>query len=668
MKANSNTQKTFLRGVWIAGIATALLMLAASYTRAFNWLESGTLDVRSRWTAQPRAADPRIVILDIDNASLSGLQEQLGRWPWSRRVWTEVLRYVSRGRPSVVAMDVVFSGKENAAVDSEFASVIHSAGNVVLGYSFVSTQMEMADPEPERRKLQLLDASSSIPSLAEPLPANDFSPNPPLDQLAQAAAALGCLNSSPDPDGKIRHIPLYFAFQDRAYPAFCVRAAQIATGNPAEVAFHRASNIFDSSFASHANTTTSVDARGAVFLLWHGDSFVYPRLPLWQVICSIYPAQCPEKKVYFPPEYFAGKIVLLGASATGSYDHHATPFDAQAPGFLAHATAIDNLLHGEAIREAQPWVGVVAVLLMTLAGVGLLLRVRSMLIGIPLLLALLLLYGAGSVAAFRWLHFAMPLVAPGFALLVSYGSSTAVRYATTGRELRRTRGMLDRYIAPQLVDYVMGNLDTIQLAGDKRELTILISDVRNFTTMTEKSEPMELIALLDDYLSAMTEIIFKYNGIVDKFIGDGILAYWGAFTPGSPHAEQAAHAALEMLDRLQQLNQQWKQQGKNPIAIGVGINTGTVIFGNIGRGKKIEFTVIGDAVNLASRLEGLNKDFGTSIIVSESTRQHIGEAAQVRPLGGVTVKGKTVATTVYELQGMSSSAQASIAGPGKEKL
>ena len=191
MEANSNTQKAFLRGVWIAGAVTALLVLAASGTRAFNWLESGTLDVRSRWAAQPRAADPRIVILDIDNASLSGLQEQLGRWPWTRRVWTEVIRYVSRGKPSVMAVDIVFSGKESDAVDSEFASVIHSAGNVVLGYSFVSTQMEMADPEPERRKLQLLAPYASDPGLAETLATNDFSPNPPLDQIAQSAAALG---------------------------------------------------------------------------------------------------------------------------------------------------------------------------------------------------------------------------------------------------------------------------------------------------------------------------------------------------------------------------------------------------------------------------------------------------------------------------------------------
>jgi adenylate cyclase len=236
-------------------------------------------------------------------------------------------------------------------------------------------------------------------------------------------------------------------------------------------------------------------------------------------------------------------------------------------------------------------------------------------------------------------------------LLVSCAGAGVSRYATTGRELRQTRGVLERYVAPQLVDYVMSNLGAIQLKGDKRELTILISDVRNFTTMTEKSDPEELIALLDDYLAAMTEIIFKHNGIVDKFIGDGILAYWGAFTPEKNHAEEAALAALEMIERLKELNRQWESQGKQPIAIGIGINTGKVTFGNIGKGKKIEFTVIGDAVNLAARLEGLNKEFGTSIVISEETRARLGEHAETHTLGGVKVKGKTIETQVYELRG-----------------
>jgi adenylate cyclase len=196
----------------------------------------------------------------------------------------------------------------------------------------------------------------------------------------------------------------------------------------------------------------------------------------------------------------------------------------------------------------------------------------------------------------------------------------------------------------------MANIDGLQLDGDKRELTILVSDVRNFTTLTERSDPLQLIALLDEYFAAMTEIIFRHNGIVDKFIGDGILAYWGAFTPEVNHAAEAAQTALEMIARVEELNLEWTQQGRENIAIRIGVNTGPVIFGNIGRGKKIEFTVIGDAVNVAARLEGLNKEFDTSIMVSQSTQERIAGLAQTRALGGYKVKGKTVETTVYELQ------------------
>lgn len=387
----------------------------------------------------------------------------------------------------------------------------------------------------------------------------------------------------------------------------------------------------------------------------------YRRVPLWEIICSIYPDQCPNAEHRYPPEYFRGKIVLVGASAAGSYEPRPTPMDKQPPGFFAHATLMDNLLNGAAMREAPSWLAFLLILLMAALGGLVQWKQSSFRMGTLIFFGALALFTAANVALFGTIHFVLPFVAPAITLAASYSGASTARYVTTGRELRQTRGVLERYVAPQLVKYVMSNIESMQLNGDKRELTILISDVRNFTTMTEKSDPLELIALLDDYLAAMTEIIFKYNGIVDKFIGDGILAYWGAFTPDHNHAKEAAQAALEMIEKVKELNMHWVAQGKGPIAIGIGVNTGTVIFGNIGRGKKIEFTVIGDPVNLAARLESLNKEFHTSIIVSEATRDRLGNEAQVRALGGVKVKGKTVETTVYELQGWGAN---SIAAPG----
>jgi adenylate cyclase len=651
MRALTQTQKLFFRGILATTILSAAVVLGIARTRPMEWLEAGTYDARMRWTARPSQSDSSVVIIDVDNASLQALDEKLGRWPWTRRVWTEVVRYVARGKPRAIVIDAIFGGSENPQVDEEFARVIHDAGTVVLGYSFSPTQMEVVDTTPEKQRLELLRAQSSgAADMGERINAAEHTLNLPLAQLAQAAAGLGCVNSVPDPDGSIRRIPLQYLFENGSYPGLAARAADVASGDLHPRYLSRTSR-FGSRYVLRFGRWIPVDASGRMLLLWNGDSFVHPRLPLWQVICSIYPDQCPEQKPYFPVDYFRGKIVLVGASAAGGYDSHTTPFSESAPGFVAHATAIDNLLHGQALRQAPRWVLVTSVLIAAVLGTFFIVRFTSLSAGLPFVLLLVALYGGASLLVFQHWRLWLPLVAPVGAMLLSYSSAAAVRYATTGRELRRTRGTLDRYLSPQLVKYVLEHLGSIQLAGEKRELTILISDVRNFTTMSEKADPLELIALLDEYLAAMTDIIFRYDGIVDKFIGDGILAYWGAFTPGN-HARGAACAALEMIRRLAELNERWKAQGRAPIAIGIGINTGTVIFGNLGRGKKIEFTVIGDAVNLTSRLESLNKEFGTSIIVSKTTRDLLGDEADVRALGGVKVKGKTTETTVFELLGL----------------
>ena len=656
-----NSRWVFLRGSVLLAAAVAVLLIALAGTRPLQYLENGAYDVRVAWSARRESANRSIVIIDVDDASYDALKEKLGHFPWTRRIWTELIRYVAQGQPRALAFDAAYGGRENnsdpaaaQAIDAEFAQVTGDARVVVHGYSFSETTIAVADPAPLAEKRQLLAREAAA---VEGTPAGErFLPEQylldvPYAQLAQAAAGLGSINASLDFDGKLRAVALQFVYDGRAYRSLPVRVADLATG-AANRGFHLEHSFWTGTWAVRGSQRIPVDARGRMLLLWHGDAFAYQRIPLWEVICSMYPAQCPaDKQNTWRPEFFHDKIVLVGASAAASYDVHPTPFSDIAPGFIGHATAIDNLLAGSAIRPAP---GVVLVLLVTaaaLAGTGLVAR-YSALSGAALLAAGLLGYAGLNYAAFTRWHLWLPLVAPMLATVVSYGLSGALRFATVGRDLRRTRATLDRYIAPQLVSYVLDNLDQVKLGGDKRELTILVSDVRNFTTWTEKSDPQQLIVLLNEYLTAMTEVIFKHDGIVDKFIGDGILAYWGAFTPGKNHALQAARAGVEMMERLKELNAGWKARGFEPIAIGMGINTGEVIFGSLGAGKKAEFTVIGDPVNLASRLEGLNKEFKTSIIVSESTRERLGGMAQVRPLGGVKVKGKTVETIVYELQAL----------------
>ncbi|MGH9720975.1 MAG: adenylate/guanylate cyclase domain-containing protein, partial [Bryobacteraceae bacterium] len=279
------------------------------------------------------------------------------------------------------------------------------------------------------------------------------------------------------------------------------------------------------------------------------------------------------------------------------------------------------------------------------------LQFRSIAASAGISLGLVAVHG---VLAF-WLYkssFWLTMSAPMLAAVVSFAVNTAFRYFSVDRELGRTRGTLERYVSPQLVRYVMEHLDSFRFDGEKKKLTVFFSDVRGFTTLTEKSDPVLLLQQLNEYLEVMTDIIFRYDGIVDKFIGDGIMAHWGAFTPDRPNAWLAARASLDMIERLKQLNEKWAGEGRPPMNIGIGLNTAEVIFGNVGAAKKQDFTAIGDGVNLAARLEGANKEYQTNIILSEATLRELGDMATVRPLGSIVVKGKTVGVEIFELKAL----------------
>jgi adenylate cyclase len=652
----TQTRKTFVRGAIVAAAASALFFIAARNSAPMEWLEAGTYDARVRWTAKP--GDPDIVIIDVDNASFEIMKDKGWRWPWTRIAWAKLVEHVSPGHPRAIVFDAVYSGSQSdPGIDDKFAAAMKASGVVVLGYSFADRKLESDVPLEERWMALHSEASFTPYGVGYRVNPTDQVLDLPLPILGDSAAGLGSITGVFDFDGAVRRAALFSVAGTRAYRTLGLRAADLAAanGNPD-------ARLHSGHFQFRPGQAIPVDASGNLLLVWHKNapsyqdrevgSFPYERIPIWNLFCSMPEWHCPPEVPRYPAEFFKNKIVILGASAAATYDAHPTPFGTVAPGMLAHATVIDNLLHGEAIQPAPSWLGVVAIIVMAAFGSGILIRIQSGWRALLLLTVAVAIYAGSSIIIFGAAHFWLPMVAPSSALLVAYIASGAVRYTTTGRELRRTRGTLDRYVAPQLVDYVLEHINDVNLAGEKRELTIFFSDVRNFTTLTEGTPPMELIALLNEYLAAMTEIIFKYEGIVDKFIGDGILAHWGAFTPGKNHAQLAAQASLEMLDRLKELNQKWAAEGRKQLAIGIGLNTGDVIFGNVGAGKKIEFTVIGDAVNLAARLESLNKEYGTAIIISEFTLAKIGTIAVVEPLGGVKVKGKTVETQIYELQAL----------------
>jgi adenylate cyclase len=629
-----------------AGIV--LLFGTLEISGALDWLENRSADLRTKATLDPRRADPNIVIIDIDNNSFRDITDQVGRWPWTRRVWTELLRFVSQGNPRLVLFDVVFGGSEPSA-DKGFSNALRAAGNVILPFIFVSAEVQssLASEPPAQASIR----ATATPTAAELLK-KEWAVNVPTEALASAMAGSGSALNHADSDGITRRSPLVLTYDGRQWSTLWLATAMKLTGA-------KDAQFRDGRFSA-GPIQLPVDAKGQYIIRWHGTpQTAYKRIPLIEMVCTMHPDVCDASVPRHPASEFANKIVFVGASAAGSYEVRPTSASETAPGFFIVATALDNLLHNDAMRREPR--ALTAFLLILLAAIPAYFVVVSRSILRPMLIAMatMLVFAAICFFVYRnstWLTMASPLLVT----LFSFGGNTVYKYLTVDRELSRTRGTLERYVSPQLVRYVMDNLDTFRFDGEKRKLTIFFSDVRGFTTLTEKSDPVVLLKQLNEYLEAMTDIVFRYDGIVDKFIGDGLMAHWGAFTPDRPNAMLAARASLDMMAKLHELNVRWAAAGLPELDIGIGLNTADVIFGNVGTGKKVDFTAIGDGVNLAARLEGANKEYHTHIIVSQATREELGEAAEVTPLGSITVKGKTVGVEIFELTGLKTEAGVSV--------
>ncbi|MBV9109592.1 MAG: adenylate/guanylate cyclase domain-containing protein, partial [Gemmatimonadetes bacterium] len=353
-----------------------------------------------------------------------------------------------------------------------------------------------------------------------------------------------------------------------------------------------------------------------------------------------------------PPDSLRGKIVLVAATASGLLDLRSTPVGGKEPGVMIHATVLDNLLRGDFMRRAPGWenaglaaaTALVAALAVSLVG--------SAAWGTAATLLVLLLSAGLSVLAFAggvWLDAAAPALGGGLA----YAGAMAMNYVTEGRERRRVRDMFSRFVDPHVVRRLADAGESLQLGGQRVPITILFSDIRGFTSLSEKLAAETVVTMLNEYLGAMTDIVFRHQGTIDKFIGDAVMAFWGAPLPAADHARRAAECALEMIEELERLNAKWEAEGRGAgLRIGVGVNTGEAVVGNIGSLKhKLDYTAIGDAVNLASRLESLNKEMGTTIIVSDAVHAALGDGYDTRPLQEVHVKGKEQAVLVHELRG-----------------
>lgn len=641
-----------LAGLLIAlcSIGAALTLSRAALFRAMEWK---IYDLELRSTAQPQAASPSIVLIEIDDRSIERMaQNDFGRFPWPRDTYATLLRYLERGRPKAIAFDILFleddKGPEGSSRDQEFAKATERLGNVVHAVEVNDTH-PYRPPLPARTGFRLNHDVEEHQSVKLPLPA-----------LAAASRMLGSTFMLLDSDGPVRRAVPFVRQGDAYYPSLGLATSMVALGlEPADVRLSgtvlelgpRRIPLYESEVEYLEKTRVRhmlVRYKGPAYRDERRTERTYRSFNFWDLVLS--EAQLAEgSKPQVDPALFRDKIVIVGTTAAGLHDLFQTPFGEKGkmPGMQIHASVVDSILSGTFLRPAPS-----AWSLALLVGSAGLLGLLGVYLGFWPSLAATCVLGLGVALGARaalgagvW----VPVVPAATALVFAQFSSVAYKYFVEDKARRQVKALFSRYVAPAVVKELVEDPSRARLGGQRRLMTVLFSDIRSFTTLSEAGQPEEVIRQLNEYFTRMVGLLFAHHGTLDKFVGDMIMGLFNAPVADPEHADHAVEMGLAMLSELDSLNEGWRREGRPSFDIGIGINTGDMIVGNVGSEQTLSYTVIGDNVNLGSRLESLNKQYQSHIIISESTRQRLKKDYFMRPLGRVKVKGKTQEVEIFEV-------------------
>ncbi len=655
-------------------------------------IEESSLDLRFEMRGV-RLHDPNIVIVGIDEKTL----QQIGSFPLPRKAYAKLVNELNAGGARVIAFDATFPVPEsNSAVealnklridvastappavltqineleaasdqDALFASAMKKGGNVVLGHIFLDQQRaNSANAKVAEEYLNIIwdhafpqvvpvgfkkDVKADIGAawiknggtVAQGVEAN-------IAKLAEAAASYGFININPDSDDTLRHGLLMLGYKDQSYyPSLDGEVVRLYEKIPDQqvVAYVSPNGLDHIELGSHIVKRVR---DGSALINYTGPYRTYSQYSMWDVMSGA-----------LAPDTFRDKIVLVGATAVGIGDIRTTPFQSAGTPYMGvevHANIIDNLLHsqepGRGFLQRGGREEMIDIGFILLFGVvfGFLFSRITPLYSTILVITTLFAFGWFVYFLFasrgQWLSF----VIPAATLAANYAGITSVRMVREESEKRKIRKTFSQYLSPGVIELMQKDPEKyIRPGGEMKELTILFSDIRGFTTISEKLTPDELVQLLNEYFGQMTEIIFDTNGTLDKYIGDAIMAFWGSPYPQEDHAFRSCSCALQMSRGLAKLNEKLQSAGRSPIGIGIGLNTGPVNVGNMGSERRLSWTVMGDNVNLASRLEGITKEYHVQLIISEATYRHVSSQFVCRELDKIRVKGKTLPVTIYEL-------------------
>jgi len=651
-----------------------LILICVLYI--FGWefltileLKSMDLVVKSE-TTSPKAP---ITIVAVDEKSL----KEIGRWPWPRDILARLVEEIDTAEPRVIGLDMFFPeestpdtiistgemerivreylGPENPRTDDLvfalretiedtggdsddeiLARAIASAGNVVTVHHFF-TETDSRIPLYHTEK-PLYAAPFGIVQGMSPYPAavtaGGILEN--ISILSEAGSDSGFINIRMDTDGTVRRAPLTIYYQGEYYPSLALVMAKRYLDVPFERLFLDEYGVvgveLDDSFIP-------TDDTGNLWIHYIGPGGSFSHISAVDVLEGT--ADLTEIK---------DGIVLVGTTATGLGDVRVTPVSTVFPGVEIHATIIDNIISGN-MFTMPGWMAAVHLLIIVFLGLltGLVLLRPGPFIGLVLTVFLL----AGYFFGYRYLLLEQQLnifiIYPAITLFAVYTSVTTSKYFAESQKKRYIQRAFSQYLSPAVIKELMDNPARLNLGGEERVLTAMFTDIEGFSLISERMKPEEIVRILNEYFTVMTEIIFAFNGTVDKYEGDAIMAFFGAPIQNKHHARETVRAAYYMQKRLEQLRDKWKRENNPLLHMRVGINTGPMVVGNLGSIQKMDYTVMGDAVNLAARFEPINKLFGTKIIIGDETKKEVEDEFIVRELDFTRVPGRSAPVTIYEV-------------------
>jgi adenylate cyclase len=638
-------------------------------------MELKTVDLRfiSRGAVPP---GPEVVLAVVDEKSL----EEQGKWVWPRTKFAEMIRILSDSGARVIAFDVGFleadqnsivevvtslenlvdslgidneklgayleQAKYRADNDLLFAEAIkESKAKVVLGYFFQMSPEGLEYLNENTVKVQIDNAPTSRYSMIRCTSdqaqrvqlVQAFMPQSNIGVLSGSTRYSGYFNMFPDRDGGVRWVPLVVRCQEHLYAPLSVQALQAYTGRSPTVVVAE----YGIQEIRIGQLGTPTDEDGRIMVNYRGGEKTFPHISVTDIL---------HRRI--PPETFKDKIVLVGATAIGIYDIRVTPFSSIYPGLEIHANVIDNILH-QSFLQRPNWArlfDLVAIVFMGLS-LGLLLPRLRALPGMAMAIGLLATYILLCQYLFSHLGAWLNLVYPAVVLILTYVCLTVYKYLTEERQKKFIKDAFSTYLAPSVVAQRIKSPEKLVLGGEDGVITAFFSDVQNFTSISESLTPRELVELLNEFLTEMTDVVLGHEGTVDKFEGDAINAFFGAPNILEDHALRTCKACIDMQKRLVELRAKWKAEKRPELKMRIGLNTGSAVVGNMGSKNRMDYTMMGDAVNTAARLEGVNKVYGTYTMISDSTYASAKDEIFVRELDNVLVVGKEEPVGVYELLG-----------------